>query len=76
MTKPTLRRLVAGNIRRFAREKNVPINSLADFAGVSRTQLYDFLAGRKGISLDWLEKIALALEVEPWRLLAPPGVGD
>ena len=53
------------------------INAVADFAGVSRSQLYDLLASRKGVTLDWLAKVAPALGVEPWELLKPsePGRG-
>lgn len=47
------------------------MNSLADFAGVSRSQLYDMLARRKAASIDWLAKIATALDVPPSQLLAP-----
>ena len=45
------------------------MNSLADFAGISRSQLFDVLARRKAPSIDWLSKIAQALDVEPWKLL-------
>lgn len=68
-----LRGIVAGNVRRAANEKGITLNSLADFAGVSRSQLYDVLSSKKGATLDWLSKIAAALEVAPWRLLVPAG---
>jgi transcriptional regulator with XRE-family HTH domain len=48
------------------------LNSLADFAGVSRAQLYAVLAGDAAPTTDWLAKIALILEVEPWKLLTAP----
>ena len=47
------------------------LNSLADFATVSRSQLYDVIAGNKGTTIDWLAKVATALDVEPWELLRP-----
>jgi lambda repressor-like predicted transcriptional regulator len=56
----------------LAKRKRLAINALADFAGVSRSQLYDVLATRKGASIDWLAKVATALEIQPWELLAPP----
>ena len=49
------------------------LDSLADFAGVSRRQLYNFLAGEHDITLGWLAKIAAALEVEPAALLTRRG---
>ncbi|MBI5495523.1 MAG: helix-turn-helix transcriptional regulator [Deltaproteobacteria bacterium] len=66
-----LRRVVADNIRLCARRRRVSLNALADFAGVSRAQLYDVLAGRKAASTDWLGKIAAALDLEAWELLKP-----
>ncbi len=66
-----LRKILATNVRRELRQKGITTNALADFADVSRSQLYDVLAGRKGATLDWLAKIARVLKVEPWELLAP-----
>lgn len=71
MSPSQLRALVARNIRQQAKRRTVTLNALADFAGVSRSQLYDVLAKRKAPSLDWIAKIAKALAVEPWKLLQP-----
>lgn len=56
-------------IRQQAKKRATTFNALADFAGVSRSQLYDVLAKRKAPSLDWLAKIANALGVDAWKLL-------
>lgn len=66
-----LRGVLARNIRQQAKKKRIALNSLADFADVSRSQLYDVLARRKAPSIDWLAKVAKALDAEPWRLLVP-----
>lgn len=66
-----LRALVAKNIRVAARTKGVALNALADFAAVSRSQLFAILASETSPTLDWMAKIATALDVEPWQLLAP-----
>ncbi|MFH1262479.1 MAG: helix-turn-helix transcriptional regulator [Pseudomonadota bacterium] len=58
-----IRKTLAKNIRRIAMAKKMSINALADFADVSRSQLYDILSSRKGATVDWIEKIADALEV-------------
>jgi predicted transcriptional regulator len=63
------RATLADNIRREAERQNLGINKLADFAGVSRSQLYDVLGCSKGASVDWIDKIADALGVEPAELL-------
>ncbi|HSI03225.1 MAG: hypothetical protein ACAI38_14700 [Myxococcota bacterium] len=51
------------------------VNKLADFAGVSRSQLYDVLGSKKGASVDWIDKIAEVLKMEPWQLLRSDGSG-
>ena len=71
MTPSQLRGVLARNVRQQAKKRGLALNSLADFAGVSRSQLYDMLARRKAASIDWLAKIATALDVPPSQLLAP-----
>ena len=70
MEAKTLRRLVARNIRAAARRKPVALTALADFAGVSRSQVFAVLAAATSPTLDWIAKVAMALDVEPWQLLA------
>ena len=65
-----LRRVVAANIRALAKARGRPLNALADFAGVSRAQMFNVLAGRAAASVDWLAKVAGALDVVPAVLLA------
>lgn len=62
-------RVLARNVRLHAKRRGLALNSLADFASVSRSQLYDLLARRKAASIDWLAKIAKALDVEASLLL-------
>jgi transcriptional regulator with XRE-family HTH domain len=69
--RPSLQDIVAENIRFYAAEKSMSLDSLADFAGVSRRQLYNLLSGEHDITLGWLAKIAHALEIEPAALLVP-----
>ena len=47
------------------------LDSLADFAGVSRRQLYNFLSGEHDITLGWLAKVAQALQIDPVVLMTP-----
>jgi transcriptional regulator with XRE-family HTH domain len=67
-----LQAIVADNIRSRAEKKGLTLDGLADLAGVSRRQLYNFLAGKNDITLGWLAKITLALEVDPAELLRRP----
>ncbi|CAN5826575.1 hypothetical protein BH11MYX4_BH11MYX4_22530 [soil metagenome] len=71
MDADALRAVVAENIRAAARRKKVTINALADFATVSRAQMFNVLGGTSSATTDWLAKVAMALEVEPWQLLSP-----
>ena len=71
MATSSIRAILARNVRAYARKKGIALNSLADFAGVSRSQLFDVLAKRKAASVDWLAKVAKALDVEPHDLLNP-----
>ncbi len=48
-----------GNISKFAKEK-----------GFSNSYLNEILNGKRRFNEDWLNKIAKALEVEPWQLLS------
>jgi transcriptional regulator with XRE-family HTH domain len=73
VSRPSLQAVVAENIRICAQGKSMSLDSLADFAGVSRRQLYNLLAGEHDITLGWLAKIADALEVEPAELLTRRG---
>ena len=66
-----LRALVARNVRAAAKRKRVALTALAGFAGVSRSQVFAVLKSATSPTLDWIAKVATALDVEPWQLLAP-----
>ncbi len=63
-----LRTLLAKNIRLAAKRKRVALTALADFAGVSRSQVFAVLKSATSPTLDWIAKVATALDVEPWQL--------
>lgn len=71
MEASALRSLLAKNVRAAAKRKGVALTVLADFAAVSRSQLFAVLALETSPTLDWIAKVATALDVEPWQLLAP-----
>ncbi|MGC4065909.1 MAG: helix-turn-helix transcriptional regulator [Polyangiaceae bacterium] len=72
MDSQELRHVVAQNIRGLAENKGISLNALADFAGVSRAQLYAVLAESAAPTTDWLAKVAAVLEVDPARLFVAP----
>lgn len=69
MDGPELRAVLAENIRAAAEVKGFTVTRLADFAAVARSQLFAVLAGAASPSVDWICKVASALDVEPYQLL-------
>jgi transcriptional regulator with XRE-family HTH domain len=67
-----LHKQVVSRVRAAARKKRWSANQLADFAGISRGYLSDFLAGKKSPTLRTLGKLATALEVDAKELLGGP----
>jgi hypothetical protein len=49
--------------------------ALAGLADVSAAHLYDVVNCKKAATVDFIEKIADALGVEPWQLLKDEGLG-
>jgi transcriptional regulator with XRE-family HTH domain len=68
-----LRRTLASNIRAALARKNKSIVAAAGLAGVSAAHLYDVIACEKGATIDFIDKIARVLGVEPWQLLRETG---
>lgn len=67
-----VRTILADNIRSSLKRSPITgVNALADLAGVSRSQMYDVLGRKKGASVDWIDKLATALKVEPSDLIRP-----
>ena len=74
MARPSdLRRTLASNIRAALARKNKSIVAAAGLAGVSVAHLYDVIACQKAATIDFVEKIARVLGVEPWQLLRDTG---
>ena len=67
----SLRRVLAANIRRMAGDRGIALNTVADIANISRSHLHAVLGAERAATVDWLEKVAAVLEVEPWELLKP-----
>ena len=65
-----LHRRVARHIRERAQGKNIPLSHLPDRAAVARSHFWEVLGGRKSPTLNWLGRIATALEVDAAELLA------
>lgn len=69
--KVKVRKVLAVNLRAAIEKAGLGVNKAADESGVSRSQMYDTLGGKKGASVDWIDKVAERLAVEPHDLLKP-----
>jgi hypothetical protein len=64
-----LRRLLARRIGELRARRKKTIVALAGLADVSAAHLYDVVGCKKAATVDFIEKVAGALGVEPWQLL-------
>ena len=61
--------IFATNVRKYRTEKGLSQEALADLAGLHRTYISAVERERRNISIDNIENIAAALDVEPFVLL-------
>lgn len=73
---PDLSRTLAVNLRRRRRQLQLSQDALAYAAGLHRTYIGAVEREEKNITLRTLQRIAGALDIEAWRLVAPRLGGD
>ncbi len=56
------------NVRKYRKEKGVSQEKFAEFCGLHRTYISDIECFRRSISLDNIQKIADALEIDTYKL--------
>jgi transcriptional regulator with XRE-family HTH domain len=64
-----LRAEMSERLRKHAARRKVSLEALADLAGVSRSHMWRVLRCECSPSIDWLGKVARALECAPRDLL-------
>jgi transcriptional regulator with XRE-family HTH domain len=64
----SLRRIVARNLKRLRKERGLSQEELADLAGLNRNYIGMIERQENAATVDTLEALAKALEVEPARL--------
>jgi transcriptional regulator with XRE-family HTH domain len=67
-----VRDIIAVNIVRLRRSKDLSQEALAWEAGVSRRYMARIEGGQTSTGIDLIARLAAVLEVEPWELLHPP----
>ena len=61
-------KVFGGNVRKYRMEKGVSQEKFAELCGLHRTYISDIECFRRSISLDNIQKIADALEIETYKL--------
>jgi transcriptional regulator with XRE-family HTH domain len=64
-----LERILIGRIKELTSEQSMPMSHLAGRAGIARSSLWAVMNGHTSPTLDWVQRIAEVLEVEPIELL-------
>jgi len=65
----SLRILVARNLRRFRTARGLSQEKLGSLAGLHRTYVGSVERGERNISIDNIERLASALDIEPAELV-------
>ena len=66
-----LRGVVAANIRRLRKARGLSQEAFADECSLHRTYIGSIERGERNVSIDNIERMAIALEIEAWELLKP-----
>ena len=72
VTPEELRDRLAQRIREHAKRKGITLTDLADRAGVSQAAFWSSMSGKTGPSIDYVAKVAAALDIDPGELLKKP----
>ncbi len=65
----SLMHIFANNVRKYRNEKGLSQEALADLAGLHRTYISAVERERRNISIDNIENIAAALNIDAYLLL-------
>lgn len=64
------------NVRKYRKEKNISQEKFAELCDLHRTYISDIECFRRSISLDNIQKIADALNIETYKLFLESEGGD
>ena len=67
----SLMHILANNVRKYRNEKGLSQEALADLAGLHRTYISAVERERRNISIENIENIAAALDIDAYLLFTP-----
>jgi transcriptional regulator with XRE-family HTH domain len=70
-----LTKILGRNVREHRKRRGLSQEALALEAEMKRSYLSDLERGVRNPSITAIERLAQALQVEPWRLLVDPNAG-
>lgn len=68
-----IKEVFSSNVRNYRKLKRYSQNKLAELTGLHRTYISDVELGKRSISLDNIQKIADALEIDTYKLFLEKG---
>jgi transcriptional regulator with XRE-family HTH domain len=71
MPQMDLRRILGSNLRRLRKRQALSQEELAHRASVDRTYISSIERGVYAVTIDVLDRLARALDVDAWELLKP-----
>ncbi len=71
----TAHEILAQNMKRYREAKGWKKSDLARHSGIDASHISNIENGKKRIGLELMEKIALALGIEPFEMIRPYDVG-
>lgn len=71
-----LRITFAKNVKKFRQENHLSQEELAFACDLHRTYISDIERSKRNVSIDNIEKIAIALGVTPYKLLIPQEISN
>src|SRR5690606_20708785 len=61
--------VLIGKVREVAEAKGMPMSHVSARAGISRSSMWEVMNGRASPTLDWVQRVAEVLDVDPLELL-------
>ena len=68
--------MAANRLKEFREARGLSLAALAGLVGTTGQQISHLELGKRHLTVEWLEKLALALECHPWDIVGEGGPAD